>query len=307
MPNLAPMPPITATDRVRQYVQGCIAGQRKPSIATMLGDCIEGVVQDRLRSNNQDVLHTEDAWYAYDPSFGIWKRKDTVWLKATIDKWYRDTTYTVPNKSFRSEIFEGVMVHVHKEEIRWGDVGNIIITSNNIAYDLDQNKEVIVQKDWYLREENLLAVEWAKGGSCPQWDKAVDEVMAHIDPTDRPSVITLIEEWMATTLLRHNKPRALSKCLFLYGERRTGKSTILDVSRQLYGEELATAIDLQELQGFGAQALIGKAVWLSDEIKVGTVLNDSVIKRVITNEPISVKVKYERPFEGRLNMCHAIL
>jgi len=78
MPNLAPMPPITATDRVRQYVQGCIAGQRKPSIATMLGDCIEGVVQDRLRSNNQDVLHTEDAWYAYDPSFGIWKRKVAI-------------------------------------------------------------------------------------------------------------------------------------------------------------------------------------------------------------------------------------
>ena len=88
----------------------------------------------------------------------------------------------------------------------------------------------------------------------------------------------------------------------LYGERRTGKSTILDVPRQIFGEKLATAIDLQELNGFGAQALMGKAVWLSDEIKVGTVMNDSIIKRIITNEPLSIKVKFERPFEGRLNL-----
>ena len=47
---------------------------------------------------------------------------------------------------------------------------------------------------------------------------------------------------------------------------------------------------------------MNKAVWLSDEIKVGTVMNDSVIKRVITNEPLSIKIKFEKPFEGRLNL-----
>ena len=29
-------------------------------------------------------------------------------------------------------------------------------------------------------------------------------------------------------------------------------------------------------------------------------MNDNIIKRIITNEPLSIKVKFEKPFEGRL-------
>jgi P4 family phage/plasmid primase-like protien len=299
---LAPLPPTTATERVKAYVQAQLAQGRKPSIIPHLMDVVESIVEDHIRANGEDILYTEDKWFMYQPR-GIWVERDPVWIKTIIDKWHQTVIGKTPTKSVRGEILEAVMLQVNKVDIEWGKIGNIIVTANNQAYDLDNNTPVSVQKNWYLREDNLLAVEWdATQTATPIWDQTVDKIMKHIPDNERSDVIQLVEEWMGATLMRHNKPRALSKCLFLYGERRTGKSTILDIPRQIFGETRATAVSLGETEGFGSMALLNKAVWLSDEISVGEVLNDSVMKRVITNEPISIKVKMKAPIETRVNM-----
>lgn len=298
--NLAPNPS-DPTQQIIQTVQTAQAAGRQPRMSDITGAAIDAIVL-HFRHNGGDILHTEDKWYQFDPTIGIWRSKDPLFVEAEIDEWFRSIIGIVPNRTLRGEVYTGVRVRVFKDAVDWGRHGNVIICSNNVAYCLETNQQVSVRKDWYLREDNVLAVEWHEGAVCPVWDQTVDQLMQHIDSSERSAVINLLEEWMASCLYRHRRPRAMSKCLFLYGERRTGKSTILDVPRQIFGEQLATAIDLQELNGFGAQALMGKAVWLSDEIKVGTVMNDSVIKRIITNEPLSIKVKFERPFEGRLNL-----
>jgi len=301
MTTLAPNP-ADPTTHVLQQVQTAQSRGNRPNIRDILGHCIDALLIN-FRKGGSDLIHNEDRFFKYASTLGIWQVSDIVDIKTDIDEWFRSAINIVPTKQFRSEVLEGLMMKVHKANVPWGNVRNIIICKNLIAYDLDKGQTVTVKKEWYLREDNLLNVDWVAGTSCPIWDKALTKLFAHIeDPSERTQVITLVEEWMGTTLYRHNRPRALSKCLFLYGERRTGKSTILDVPRQIFGEKLATAIDLQELSGFGAEALMNKAVWLSDEIKVGTVMNDSVIKRVITNEPLSIKVKFEKPFEGRLNL-----
>ena len=300
MSNLAPNP-ADPTQRIISAFQTAQAAGRQPRMSDIVGGAIDAMVL-QFRHNGGDILHTEDKWYQFNPGIGIWVIRDALYIEAAIDEWFRNIIGVVPNKSLRSEVLTGVRVRVFQDTVDWGRHGNVIICTNNVAYCLETNQQVSVRKDWYLREENVLAVEWQDGAVCPTWDRTVDQLMQHIDPAERSSVIELIEEWMASCLYRHRRPRAMSKCLFLYGERRTGKSTILDIPRQIFGEKLATAIDLQELNGFGAQALMGKAVWLSDEIKVGTVMNDSIIKRIITNEPLSIKVKFERPFEGRLNL-----
>ncbi|QDP51134.1 MAG: putative DNA primase [Prokaryotic dsDNA virus sp.] len=300
--GLAPLPPLTATDRVRSYVTAQVQSGKSPSVIAILGDVVESIVDDDIRKSGEDIMHTEDTWYAYQ-SRGIWVSRDPVWIKTIIDKWHRQTVLRVPSKTVRGEILEAIMMYVHEEDIDWANCGNVIISANNQAYDLEQDKTVTVKKSWYLREDNLLAVEYdATKTDTPIWDQTVSTIMQHIPDTERADVITLLEEWMGSTLLRHNKPRALSKCLFLYGERRTGKSTILDIPRQIFGESRATAVGLGETDGFGSMALLSKAVWLSDEIAVGSVMNDSVMKRVITNEPISIKVKMKNPIEIRLNM-----
>lgn len=301
MTTLAPNP-ADPTTHILQQVQNAQARGTRPNIRDILGHCIDALLI-RFRQNGSDILHNNDMFFRYAAKEGIWKVADIVDIKTDIDDWFRSAINIVPTKQFRSEVLEGLMMRVHIADVPWGNVRNIIICKNLIAYDLDKGQTVTVKKEWYLREENLLNIDWVSGSACPVWDDTMQKLFTHFaDPVERSEVIQLIEEWMGTTLYRHNRPRALSKCLFLYGERRTGKSTILDVPRQIFGEKLATAIDLQELSGFGAEALMNKAVWLSDEIKIGTVMNDSVIKRVITNEPLSIKVKFEKPFEGRLNL-----
>ena len=300
--DLAPLPPINATERVKSHVLKQVQQGKPVSVIGLLGDVVESIVDDQIKKKGEDILHNDDAWFMFQTR-GIWVQREPVWIKTVIDQWYRTNIGRVPTKTVRGEILEAVMMYVHKEDIKWGNVGNIIVTSNNQGYDLDNNTPVIVQKSWYLREDNLLAVEWDSSQTvCPLWDQTIEKVMSHIPDTERPSVIRLLEEWIGSTLMRHNKPRALSKCLFLYGERRTGKSTILDIPRQLFGEARSTAVSLGETDGFGSMALLNKAVWLSDEIAVGAVMNDSVMKRVITNEPISIKVKMRPPIETRVNI-----
>lgn len=298
--NLAPNP-ADPTQRIINHVQTAQAAGRQPRMSDIVGAAIDAMVL-HFRQNSADILHTQDKWYTFDPAVGIWRVKDALFVESEIDQWFRNLIGIVPNRNLRTEVLSGVKVRVYVDDVDWGQHGNVIICSNNIAFCLETFQTVSVQKNWYLREDNVLAAEWDDQADCPVWDNTVKNLMAHINPVDRDRVIVLLEEWMASCLYRHRRPRAMSKCLFLYGERRTGKSTILDVPRQIFGEKLATAIDLQELNGFGAQALMGKAVWLSDEIKVGTVMNDSIIKRIITNEPLSIKVKFEKPFEGRLNL-----
>jgi len=299
---LAPLPPVNATERIRNYVAGQLANGKSPTVLGMLADVVESIVDDDLRTNGEDIMHTEDMWFLYQTR-GIWVSREPVWVKTIIDRWHRQIVGRAPTKTIRGEILEAIMMYVHEEDIDWANCGNVIISANNQAFDLDQDKVVTVQKNWFLKEDNLLAVEYdATKTDTPIWDQTVATVMDHIPDAERGDVITLLEEWMGSTLLRHNKPRALSKCLFLYGERRTGKSTILDIPRQIFGESRATAVGLGETDGFGSMALLSKAVWLSDEISVGAVMNDSVMKRVITNEPISIKVKMRNPIETRLNM-----
>lgn len=298
--NLAPNPS-DPTQQIVNTVQQAQAAGRQPRMSDIVGAAIDAMVL-HFRRNNQDILHTEDKWYVFDPAIGIWRDKDALFVESEIDQWFRNLIGIVPNRNLRNEVLSGVRVRVYQDSVDWGQHGNVIICANNVAFCLETFQTVSVQKNWYLREDNVLAVEWNDLAKCPTWDNTVKNLMTHIESAERDRVIVLLEEWMASTLYRHRRPRAMSKCLFLYGERRTGKSTILDVPRQIFGEKLATAIDLQELNGFGAQALMGKAVWLSDEIKVGTVMNDSIIKRIITNEPLSIKVKFEKPFEGRLNL-----
>lgn len=298
--NLAPNPS-DPTQQIVNTVQQAQAAGRQPRMSDIVGAAIDAMVL-HFRRNNQDILHTEDKWYVFDPAIGIWRDKDALFVESEIDQWFRNLIGIVPNRNLRNEVLSGVRVRVYQDSVDWGQHGNVIICANNVAFCLETFQTVSVQKNWYLREDNVLAVDWNDQAKCPTWDNTVKNLMTHIESAERDRVIVLLEEWMASTLYRHRRPRAMSKCLFLYGERRTGKSTILDVPRQIFGEKLATAIDLQELNGFGAQALMGKAVWLSDEIKVGTVMNDSIIKRIITNEPLSIKVKFEKPFEGRLNL-----
>lgn len=298
--QLAPNP-ADPTQRLVTTVQNAQAAGRQPRMADIMGAAIDAMVLF-FRQKDRDIIYTEDKWFLFDPTVGIWREKDAVHIEASIDSWFRNIIGIVPNRQLVGEVMNGIRRTVYEDDVQWGANGNVIICANNVAYCLDTNQKVAVRKDWYLREDNVLAVDWVDNADCPTWDKTIESLMSHIDDKERGRVILLLEEWMASTLYRHRRPRAMSKCLFLYGERRTGKSTILDVPRQIFGEKLATAIDLQELNGFGAQALMGKAVWLSDEIKVGTVMNDSIIKRIITNEPLSIKVKFEKPFEGRLNL-----
>ena len=100
---LAPLPPVNATERIRNYVAGQLANGKSPTVLGMLADVVESIVDDDLRTNGEDIMHTEDMWFLYQTR-GIWVSREPVWVKTIIDRWHRQIVGRAPTKTIRGEI-----------------------------------------------------------------------------------------------------------------------------------------------------------------------------------------------------------
>ena len=89
----------------------------------------------------------------------MWRVKDALFVESEIDQWFRNLIGIVPNRNLRTEVLSGVKVRVYVDEVDWGQHGNVIVCANNVAFCLETFQTVSVQKNWYLREDNVLAAE----------------------------------------------------------------------------------------------------------------------------------------------------
>lgn len=88
--------------------------------------------------------------------------------------------------------------------------------------------------------------------------------------------------------------KVINRTLFLYGQGRNLKSTLLEPIRKILGEEHNVATStMQELtnKDFSAEALIGKNSIICTENGEATIDNSSMIKNIIVREPINIRRK----------------
>jgi len=109
------------------------------------------------------------------------------------------------------------------------------------------------------------------------------------------SVRMLLEEVIGYCFYRRNE---LGKAFILIGDKSNGKSTFLDMVKNLLGDNNISALDLSELgDRFKTAELFGKLANIGDDIGDEFIANASVFKKLVTGDRLNVERKGQNPFD----------
>lgn len=105
----------------------------------------------------------------------------------------------------------------------------------------------------------------------------------------------LLEECIGYCFYRRNE---LGKAFILTGEKNNGKSTFLDMIKNLLGEINISALDLGELgDRFKTAELFGKLANIGDDIDDEFIPSTGTFKKLVTGDRLNVERKGQDPFD----------
>lgn len=145
-----------------------------------------------------------------------------------------------------------------------------------------------------FRQEDLfkyqLSFDYEPEKKAPIFQKYLDRVLPEVESQ------MALAEYMGTIFLPGVK---LEKCVVLIGKGANGKSLFYEVMRALLGEENICSYTLSNLcneSGYYRAKLSNKLLNYSSELG-GKGCDNEIVKKMISNEPISARAPYGQPFE----------
>lgn len=94
---------------------------------------------------------------------------------------------------------------------------------------------------------------------------------------------------------------SLQKGFLLYGEGNNGKSVCTDVLEAMVGEQNCGALELKDFGNqFRPAQLKNKLINISGEQSSEGLVDDAIVKKIISGDPITVEKKYENAYRDRL-------
>ena len=128
------------------------------------------------------------------------------------------------------------------------------------------------------------------------YDELTDKTLDKIACNDN-NIRSLLEEMSGSCLYRENT-LAGGKAFILTGTGANGKSTFLEMVKNMLGEYNISSLDLKELsEKFQNAEICGKLANIGDDIDSEYISNAAVFRKLVTGERIQVQRKGERPFE----------
>jgi len=125
------------------------------------------------------------------------------------------------------------------------------------------------------------------------WDRCIEQWM---DGPESKEKIQLLQQYCGYVLSPSTK---YSCALFLIGDGGNGKSTFADTVAMVLGKKATSNIDLDDLYSdFGFAGLIGKRLNIVEEIS-GNYYESHKLKKLISGEEVTIKVKYKSQFTFR--------
>jgi len=116
-----------------------------------------------------------------------------------------------------------------------------------------------------------------------RWEQFVEEVVG-----DAGEILEL-QEFFGLCLTPDGR---MGKALVLYGSGSNGKTVMVEILRDLVGEQLVSFVDIETAGPFGLTPLVGKRLNISDCLDFGP-----IVKSVVDGDPILIERKYQDPVE----------
>jgi putative DNA primase/helicase len=135
-------------------------------------------------------------------------------------------------------------------------------------------------------------VDWDVDSKAPVFEQYLRDVFR--DDDDQDIKIQFVKEWMGLCLIPETKYEKFVVCV---GAGGNGKSVLLKLMPELLGHEYVYSAPIQRLSSKRALAeLHGKLLLSSSEINENAVLDDGILKQIVSGDTIEAERKYDHPF-----------
>ena len=228
----------------------------------------------------------------------------------------------VADLELRKKIFQHAQGSHHERRIKaMVDLAqsdqSVVVRSGDLDRDdllLNVKNGVINLRTGRLREHRttdlmtrIAPVEFDPAAKCPTWWRFLNRVIRsehrgrHRQSVDR-NLVEYLRRMVGSCLTGATSDQVL---FFLYGHGANGKSTFLNVIRELLGQDYAKQASYETIthKRFGRQStndlarLQGARAVLSTEIEDGSQLDESLVKQMTGGEAITARFLYTENFE----------
>ena len=164
-----------------------------------------------------------------------------------------------------------------------------LLTFRNGVYDLTTGTLGAHSPD--VVTTNLIPWDYEPDAYSALADKTLDKLACH-----DPEIRALLEECIGYTFYRRNE---LSKAFLLTGDKSNGKSTFLDMVKNVLGPANYSVLDLNELdERFSVATMAGKLANIGDDISDEFMAGKSValFKKVVSGNQLKAEFKGQDAF-----------
>lgn len=133
---------------------------------------------------------------------------------------------------------------------------------------------------------------WDENAKAPTFEKYLLNIFQ--GDTDGEQKFQFVLEWLGLCLVPDTSYEKFVVCV---GEGGNGKSVLLKLMPELLGQENVYSAPIQRLGNRRALAeLDGKLLLTSSEINENSVIDDGILKQIVSGDTIEAERKYEHPF-----------
>ncbi len=154
---------------------------------------------------------------------------------------------------------------------------------------LDGENAVLQPHCEALGQRYILPYAYNPDAACPQWLSFLERVQPD------PEMREYLQDFYGYVLLGNSRPNAECYAAWL-GEGANGKSVALSALQNLIGHENYSSLSLHELKPRDTEDLANKIANIGSETERSASLQTSVLKKLVSLEPIRAEPKYRRHY-----------
>jgi D5 N terminal like len=132
-------------------------------------------------------------------------------------------------------------------------------------------------------------VEYDPAAKCKWWETMVGDIFGDRDKKEQAALVQVVQECIGAALI-DKKSRALSKAVVFWGIQNLGKSGPLDVVHGMFGGSIGSTISSSD-STHGLMPFARRLPWVLHEAFGGAWHFSSIVKSIITQEPVQINVK----------------
>lgn len=238
-------------------------------------------IADKILADHK-IIYSAGEYYEYRDSFYQTIAEDTIacYIKSILNDKF--------SVRFKNEVLNSLRASCYIDHQLLNNTQYLNL--KNGLFDIETENLVPHSPDIYSTIQ--LAVSYNRESKCPLWIKSVSEIFEN-----SASKAAILQEYFGLCLTKEVR---YCKALFMLGEGRNGKSTVLYILENIVGEQNKCSIPLDKLSDFHYVAnLLNKLVNISIETNSKAEVYDAMFKSITSGDSVTADPKYRNPFTFR--------